>query len=130
MNHHSRYTHTQQQNTTVTPYTVTYQRVNTKTKSVMTPGNAKMRPPQTEPHITPDDTEVLPTDMHPYNGKIFNTTPVHIYNTRSRHQKWHNLMEIHVTTTPLPRQMPTPAPTNMTLHQIGVDWVHTNSNTC
>ena len=88
-----------------------------------------MRTTQIEPHIIPDDTEVLPSDTHLYNEIPFKVTPVHRYNTRDICLTGHNIITNHVTKNLLLRKIPTPAPTNTMAHQIGKDWVHTNSTT-
>ena len=119
----------QQPTTIVPPYTALRQRLNINTKIAMTPGHAKRQPPQTEPHIIPYDTEVLPPYTHQYYFIPFNVPLLHIYNNRAGRLKGHNLMEYHVSKIMLSRQIPTPAPTNTTVHQTGEEWVHTNSTT-
>ena len=87
---------TKQPATTVTPKPAPRQRVIRQSMITMTPGRAKMQPPYTEPQAIPDDTEVLAPLPHPYDGSKYNIPIVHIYNTRDRKIKVHNLMANHV----------------------------------
>ena len=52
---------TQQPATSVPLELAPRQRVNRKSKITMTPGRAKMQPPQTKPHVIQDDTEYTTT---------------------------------------------------------------------
>ena len=104
------------------------QRVIRKSKVTMTPGHAKRKPPYTEPHFIPDDTEVRPQLTHPYNGRTCNVPLLHIYNNRARKMKCHNLMAKHVATIPPPRPPPTSLPTH-TVQLTREEWEHTNKTT-
>ena len=57
---------TQQLTITVLLDPAPHQRANTNTQIAMNLGCAKMQPPETEPHINPDDTKVIPPDMQQY----------------------------------------------------------------
>ena len=92
----------------------------------MIPGCAKMRPTQTEPHIIPYDTDVVPPDTELYCGSPFNIPLLHRYNTGVRCLKGHNLMSNYVTTVSTSRQVEIPESTNTTEHHKGEYWSHTD----
>ena len=102
--------------------------VNRKAKITMTPGRAKRQPPHTEPHIIPDDTEIIPQIPHPYDGSLCNIPLIQKYNISSRRLKVHNLMANLVETFPPPRQPPTSL-LAYKVHRKGEDWAHTNKTT-
>ena len=84
----------------------------------MTPDWLKRKPPQTEPHVIPDDTEARSPVIHPYNGSTFNIPLVHIYNTRARRMKVHNLMVNNVVTVQ-PHKPPQTSVHEFKIHRTG-----------
>ena len=85
----------------------------------MTPGCASSTPPQMVSQVVPDDTEVIPPDMHPYYGNPIQVPPVQKYNKRARKLNGNNLLANHVTTIAPPIQIPIHTSTDITVYQIG-----------
>ena len=100
--------------------------VEIKNSIAMNPGSASRQPPQMEPHVIPDVTEVMTPDMKPYYGRTIKVPLMHRYNTRSIILKVHNIMSDHVTTIVTPRKMPPPTTTIMAVHHTGEEWVIKN----